>query len=103
MAEVDVPPTVVRGPVDGWNVHDWDVEWMLDDDADIQDIEKYRLTDGRDCVGLHVWDDLVQRMWAATGRRLPGFPLWADAWSPSVPSSRSSWTRSPEVEVGHPR
>ena len=33
LAEVDVPPTVVRGPVDGWNVHDWDAEWILDDDA----------------------------------------------------------------------
>ena len=26
------------------------------------------------------WDDLVQRMWATTGTRLPGFPLWADEW-----------------------
>ena len=29
---------------------------------------------------IAVWDDLVQRMWAATGTRLPGFPLWADEW-----------------------
>src|SRR5664279_831875 len=30
LAETSVPPTVVRGPVKGWNVNDWDVEWVLD-------------------------------------------------------------------------
>ena len=30
------PPSSER-PVDGWDVHDWDVEWILDDDASIPD------------------------------------------------------------------
>lgn len=81
MAEVDVPPTVVRAPVDGWNVHDWDVEWILDDDASVQDLTKYKLSDD-ETRWINVWDDLVQRMWSARGVRLPGFPLWADAWIP---------------------
>ncbi|WP_460626369.1 DNA (cytosine-5-)-methyltransferase [Intrasporangium mesophilum] len=81
LAETDVPPTLVRGPVDGWNVHDWDVDWVLDDDAGIEGIERYRL--GADeTEWINVWDDLVQRMWSARGYRLPGFPLWADAWVP---------------------
>lgn len=81
MAEVDVPPTVVRGPVDGWNVQDWDTEWILDDDASIPDLAKYKLT-AAETEWINVWDDLVQRMWTARGVRLPGFPLWADAWIP---------------------
>lgn len=81
LAEVDVPATVVRGPVDGWNVKDWNAEWVLDDDSDIQNIGKYQLTED-ETAWVNVWDDLVQRMWAARGVRLPGFPLWADAWIP---------------------
>lgn len=79
MRENDVAPTVVRGPVDGWNVHDWDVEWVLDEDDSIPDLHRYQLTtDERRWI--EVWDDLVQRIWADTGTRLPGFPLWADEW-----------------------
>lgn len=81
LTEVDVPPTVVRGPVDGWHVKDWDTDWILDDDASITDLAKYRLT-ATETQWINVWDDLVQRMWSARGVRLPGFPLWADAWIP---------------------
>lgn len=80
-AEVDGPPTVVRAPVAGWNVHDWDVQWILDDDSSIPDLPKYKLT-ADETEWINVWDDLVQRMWSARGVRLPGFPLWADAWIP---------------------
>lgn len=80
-AEVHVPPTVVRGPVDGWNVQDWDADWILDDDSTIPNLAKYRLTSD-ETEWINVWDDLVQRMWSARGTRLPGFPLWADAWIP---------------------
>lgn len=81
LAETDVAPTVVRGPVNGWDVHDWDVNWILDDDADIVGVEKYRLS-AEETEWIDVWDDLVQRLWTARGYRLPGFPLWADAWVP---------------------
>ena len=46
-----------------------------------QDCPKYQLTTD-ETTWVDVWDDLVQRMWAARGVRLPGFPLWADAWIP---------------------
>lgn len=81
LSETDVPPTVVRAPVDGWNVHDWNVEWILDDDSSIPDLSKYHLATD-ETTWVDVWDDLVQRMWSANGVRLPGFPLWADAWIP---------------------
>ena len=40
LSETDVPPTVVRAPVEGWNVHDWDVEWILDDDSSIAELSE---------------------------------------------------------------
>jgi DNA (cytosine-5)-methyltransferase 1 len=81
LAEVDVRPTVFRGPVDGWNPQDWDVNWVLDDDSNIENLTRYKLT-FEETQWINVWDDLVQRMWSARGMRLPGFPLWADAWIP---------------------
>jgi len=81
LAEVDVAPTVFRGPVGSWNPQDWDVEWVLDDDSDIEHVARYRLT-VEETAWINIWDDLVQRMWSARGVRLPGFPLWADAWIP---------------------
>ncbi|WP_404389642.1 DNA cytosine methyltransferase [Humibacillus xanthopallidus] len=81
MAEVDVSPTVVRAPVAGWNVQDWDADWILDEDATIPNLSKYQLT-ADETEWINVWDDLVQRMRSARGTRLPGFPLWADAWIP---------------------
>lgn len=81
LRETEVPPTVVRGPVDGWNVHDWDVEWILDSDDSISDLAAYRLTSD-ETSWIDVWDELVQRVWAERGYKLPGFPLWADAWVP---------------------
>src|SRR4051794_16801723 len=32
LRETDVAPTLVRGPVDDWNVRDWRAEWILDED-----------------------------------------------------------------------
>jgi DNA (cytosine-5)-methyltransferase 1 len=29
---------------------------------------------------IDAWDDFVREMWKLRGARLPGFPLWADAW-----------------------
>lgn len=81
LEEIDVAPTVIRGPVHGWDPRDWDVNWVLDDDSDIENLARYKLSP-EETRWINVWDDLVQRMWSASGVRLPGFPLWADAWIP---------------------
>ena len=81
LKEVEVAPTVYRGPVDGWNPRNWDANWVLDDDSDIENLSRYKLS-AEETDWINVWDDLVQRMWSARGIRLPGFPLWADAWIP---------------------
>lgn len=81
MSEVDVAPTVARGPVDDWDVMAWNSDWVLDDDSTIPDIGRYRLSK-QETMWIDAWDDLVQRIWAERGVRLPGFPLWADSWIP---------------------
>lgn len=92
--ETRVPATVVRAPVAGWKPEWWDVEWVLDEDSSIPDVEKYRLT-ATEQEWVSVWDDLVGRMWADTGRRLPGFPLWADHWVPESTLDRSELALMP--------
>jgi len=79
--EVDVPPTVAREAVDGWDPSDWNAEWILDNDSSILSIEKYRLS-ADEVSWIDAWDDFVQRMFHEKGLRLPGFPLWADDWHP---------------------
>lgn len=79
--EVDVAPTLVRGPVDGWDVKDWDIDWVLDDDDTVESIERYRLS-AEESAWIDAWDDLMQTVREREGTRLPGFPLWADAWVP---------------------
>lgn len=88
-------PTVVRGPVDGWQASDWRAEWILDDDRTISELGRYKLT-AEETAWVDAWDDLVQRIWSSTGLRLPGFPLWADHWVPER-------TLDPVELDGHPR
>lgn len=73
--------TVTRTPVDGWSVDSWRTDWIMDPDESIGDIFRYRL-DAEETAWIDAWEDLVQRMRRRTGLRLPGFPLWADAWVP---------------------
>ena len=40
LRETDVAPTLVRGPVDGWDVRDWRADWILDDDVQIAGVEQ---------------------------------------------------------------
>lgn len=79
MAETDVPPTLVRGPVDGWDADQWRVDWVLDDDETAARAP-YTLTAAEESW-INAWDDLVGRLLESReGQRLPGFPLWADDW-----------------------
>ena len=77
----DIPAEPVVSPrtrVDGF---DPSQEWSLDDflDAD-HHAEGCDLTDA-ERLWIDAWDDFVQIMWEEReGRRLPGFPLWADSW-----------------------
>jgi len=77
--EVEAEPVVTqRTRVDGFDPAQ---EWSLDDflEAD-HHAEGCDLTDS-ERLWIDAWDDFVQIMWEEReGRRLPGFPLWADSW-----------------------
>lgn len=88
MQETEIGPTVMRAPVDGWDPSRWDVNWILDEDDSIPDVERYRLND-QEREWIQVWDDLVQAFRVSRGRRLPGFPLWSDLWQSADAPSES--------------
>ncbi|SEP77434.1 DNA (cytosine-5)-methyltransferase 1 [Microlunatus flavus] len=83
MQETEIGPTVLRAPVDGWDPSRWDVEWVLDDDSTIADLDRYRLN-AVEREWVQTWDDLVRAHWDSRGHRLPGFPLWSDLWQPGA-------------------
>jgi len=77
-AESEIEPTVELRPVMNWDPALWQVENILQRDAEIENIEEYRLpVDQQEWVDC--WDDFVQSLLKArSGAPLPGFPLWAD-------------------------
>jgi DNA (cytosine-5)-methyltransferase 1 len=65
-------------------VADWDPQtWNLEDDLPLEDftsVPECVLTNS-ERLWIDAWDDFVIKMWELRdGRRLPGFPLWADEW-----------------------
>lgn len=90
--ELEAEPAVDNRPVAGWDPKTWDLEsdLPLDPDhhaegCDLSPTEKR---------WIDAWDEFVTLMWdAREGRRLPGFPLWADEWVP---------VRSLRIEPGTP-
>lgn len=75
-----VRPVALPGDrVDGWDPkQEWHLEDLLDDAHNIPGCE---LTEA-ERLWIDAWDDFVQLMWEARlGRRLPGFPIWADSWA----------------------
>lgn len=87
-------PPVTRSPVDGWDPQDWSLEKHLPLE-DSNESEYSKLSD-QEILWIDAWDDFVQQMWEERdGRRLPGFPLWVDAWVTTkelrVPSTLPSW------------
>ncbi len=93
-SELDVEPLFQNRPVNGWEPHTWHLESDLPLDADHQapgcdltDAERY---------WIDAWDEFVTLMWEEReGRRLPGFPLWADEWVPAktleIPEGTPAW------------
>jgi DNA (cytosine-5)-methyltransferase 1 len=78
-SEIFVRPAVVNQPVGVWDPTFWHLESDLPLQEDC-DVAGCNLTE-REVLWLNAWDDFVRNMKRIRdGRRLPGFPLWADVW-----------------------
>ena len=89
----DVAPTLPRALQSDWSPDGWDLERDLPLEPESAGTATYRLAPS-ETRWVEVWEDLVQALREAReGSRLPGFPLWADAWkkSPSIPRGTPRW------------
>jgi DNA (cytosine-5)-methyltransferase 1 len=91
-ADALVPPPITNRPVDGWDKNSWDLtQHLLQPEG--PETAPYRLGAEETAV-IDVWDDFVQRLLEAReGKRLPGFPLWAEEFRvrPRIPSGTPVW------------
>lgn len=92
--DLNAEPAVTNRPVSGWDPKTWDLENDLPLDAD-HHADGCELTES-ERHWIDAWDDFVTLMWEAReGRRLPGFPLWADEWvhvnTLKIPAGTPAW------------
>jgi len=91
----EIAPVVDRGPVEGWDPLDWDIErdLPLEDDATIEGLNRYRLSTEEE-HWIEVWNDFLEYV-CVDCERLPGFPMWADELRglPVVPPGTPLWKR----------
>lgn len=80
-AQADVPVSVQLRGIDGWSHHMWqlDEHLPLESAAETRSQMHLRLT-GPEATWIEAWDDFVQVLRAAGLKRLPGFPVWKDAF-----------------------
>lgn len=90
-AESNVAPVLANAPVGDWDPLRWDIETdlPLDDDTAISDLDRYLLSDA-EVRWIDVWNEFLQGL---ADEKLPGFPIWADAftWPAVVPEGTPTW------------
>jgi len=68
----------INRPVKGWDPKRWDLQAsVLQDNAEVINLDRYHLSDVEIDI-VNMWDDFLSCVGSPAGRRLPGFPLWAD-------------------------
>lgn len=97
-AEATDEPLLENKPVGTWRPLEWDLakHLPLQDDDDVDSIARYRLS-ASEVRWVEVWDDFVRTMWERVeGGRLPGFPIWADAFvaEPLITRGTPRWKAS---------
>ena len=76
---LEADPVAVNKPFDGWEPQTWHLETDLPLDPN-HEVVGCELTDA-ERLWIDAWDEFVTLMWEEReGRRLPGFPIWADVW-----------------------
>lgn len=92
--DLDAEPVFAARPLAGWDASTWD----LDSDLPLMKGDHIPGTalSSQEEHWINAWDEFVTIMWEAReGRRLPGFPLWADEWVTTsaleIPIGTASW------------
>lgn len=95
-SNVEVEPSVAHVPVDGWSPTDWDLYQHLpvQDDAEVHGRLRLNLSSA-ETTWVEAWNDFVITLRAARVERLPGFPVWVDAFVREddlvVPDGTPAW------------
>lgn len=91
---IESDPVVATNSVDLWDPQNWDVEMHLPLEKEC-DTKGVALTE-QEIFWIEAWNEFVESMLLRrNGRRLPGFPLWADSWQLSdsliIPPGTPKW------------
>jgi DNA (cytosine-5)-methyltransferase 1 len=76
---IETEPVLTPSPVDGWDPQDWDIETHLP--LEPGQPKGVVALSPQEILWIDAWNEFVESMLLIrNGRRLPGFPLWADSW-----------------------
>jgi len=75
----EVDPVVTNKPVASWNPQDWRLSEILQTEDEIADRANYDLTPAEQ-TWVAAWADFVRRFRELGVPKLPGFPIWVDAF-----------------------
>jgi DNA (cytosine-5)-methyltransferase 1 len=79
-AHDEVEPIVSNRPLPGWDPQQWSLrDEILQAEDEIADRANYELTDTEQ-HWVHVWSEFVRRLRELGVPKLPGFPVWVDAF-----------------------
>lgn len=87
----DLDLGIKNEPTLGWHPSLWRLEDFLQNDNEIENIEKYRLN-REDEAAMKAWNAFVKGI---PDDALPGFPIWVDAFKarPTYPAEAPEWKR----------
>lgn len=77
----DVDPIVTNRPIGGWDPQKWVLADYLEDELEIADRANYELSSAEQ-RWVAIWSEFVVRLRSAGVEKLPGFPVWVDAFTP---------------------
>lgn len=75
----EVEPVVSNSVVGGWDPQEWNLRDFLQAEGEIAGRVNYELT-AAEKRWVGAWGEFVRRMRAAGVQKLPGFPIWVDAF-----------------------
>lgn len=83
---LNVGPVVPNQPVNEFDPQNWNINSFLLPDSKIKNIERYELSES-EIRWIDAWEDFVKSIRKANGgKKLPGFPLWADSFKARLPN-----------------